>query len=384
MTKNIRSSFDVNTSGNGKHKPTEQGAHRGMKRRIADAETAGLTKDKRVEMAGTEIDDACAQFEKTESARGYRPFVDQEGFVYLLTLVRKDILKNRLGKHRIKVRYVPHFSSQPGINSSMRRQITEKKRQSSDHGESPVRYLSCSRVKVAKGKLFGCSEDPGSNLRLPPCPVPLYFFPKPYPYSWNPVIEGSLPRYLRPSNPKLRVHIPDPWALSLQLFESDSLRVSPVSTARNSSASRLPTEANCQDAKSYACYSIFARLGQIHVQTLAPAGSTFDLAWDMFCDFFNKRVGVDWKNLHDERRMAINIERPLSEIFRGEDGADASRCFRTSKPTEPQFRDERGEALVESMGSRSRKPSVTVLINTGGPIMDYQMEIQAKTPESGW
>ncbi|EXJ65863.1 uncharacterized protein A1O5_11104 [Cladophialophora psammophila CBS 110553] len=383
MTKNRRSSFGVNTSRNGKHRTTEQGAHRATKRRIADAETAGPTKDKRVEMAGTEIDEACAQFEKTEGVRGYRPFVDQEGFVYLLTLVRKDILKNRLRKHRIKVRYAPHFPSQHGINSPICRQITEK-RQGSNDGESPVQYLSCSLVNVAEGKPFGCSEDSGSNLKLPPCPVPLYYFPKPHPYSWNPVIEGSLPRYLRPSNPKLRVHIPDPWALSLQLFESDSLPVSTVSTTRNSSASRLPAEASCRDAKSYACYSIFTRSGQIHVQTLAPAGSTFDLAWDMFCDFFNKRVGVDWKNLHNERRKGINIERPLREKFRGEDGAYDSGCFPISKPTKPQFRDERGEALVESMGSRSRKPSVTVLINTGEPIMDCQVEIQAKTPEGGW
>ncbi|OAP57902.1 hypothetical protein AYL99_08640 [Fonsecaea erecta] len=360
-------SFSANISASGNHGMTEPQPQRAGKRKMAVTDTAGLTRNQRVELAGNDIDTACVQFEEKMSTRGYRPFVDRSGFVYLLTFVRKDILKNRLKKHRIKVRYAPHFSSQHENKCSEKHPV--------DEGDRPV---------PEKVKVFRPCEDPESNSRLPPCPVPMYFFPKPFPYSRNPVIESSLPRHLRPSNSKLRVRIPDPWAFSLQLFESDTATARRRSTGHISSVAGRRKAASCQDMRSYACYSIDTRAGQLYVQTLAPSGSTFDLAWDMFCNFFRKRVGIDWKNIHEEWKNGIHREGPLSENPRGKDGTDDGVFLKISKPRQSQYRDEEDEGAVDSFGTRSRKPIVTVLINSHEHLMDEQLEVQAKTPESGW
>ncbi|KIW28765.1 uncharacterized protein PV07_04639 [Cladophialophora immunda] len=358
--------FNTNTSANGKHGMTKSELARANKQKIADRER-GATQDERVEFAGLDMDAACEQFEEKMTSRGYRPFVDQSGFMYLFTLIREDILKNRLEKHRIKVRYAPDFASQHDTKSSMYHQASEGKHQG-----------------PRKGKVFRPSEDPESNSRLPFCPVPLYFFPKPYPFSRNPVIGSALPQDLRPSNPKLRVHIPDPYALSLQLFESDLISTGRRSTRHTSSASVVPQAGSRRNVKTYACYSINTRSGMIWIQTLAPVGSTFDLAWDMFCKFFNMRVGVEWTDVYEGWKKGIHCVQPLSEKPLGEDGADDGEGFRGSKPSALQFRDGQDEAAVESIETRSRKPSVTVLMNMHEHIMDERLEVQAKTPESGW
>src|SRR5271155_3610400 len=76
---------------------------------------------------------------------GYHLYTDDTHFTYSLTLVRTDILKNQNQYHRLKVR----------------------------HGF----YL------------------PSANTN--PCPVPLYFFPKPHPpLSRPPVVEVNLPPHL--------------------------------------------------------------------------------------------------------------------------------------------------------------------------------------------
>ncbi|OAL36599.1 hypothetical protein AYO20_04215 [Fonsecaea nubica] len=88
-------------STNGNHGTTEV-QQQAPRQKIGDSETKDLTKDERIELAGHDIDDACGQFEEKMKTRDYRPFVDESGFVYRFTLVRKDILKNRLAKHRMK------------------------------------------------------------------------------------------------------------------------------------------------------------------------------------------------------------------------------------------------------------------------------------------
>ncbi|KIX99140.1 uncharacterized protein Z520_04716 [Fonsecaea multimorphosa CBS 102226] len=373
MTKDWGGSSSTNISAYGNPGTTEVKSQRAPKRKMGDTEIATLTKDDRVELAGKEIDAACAQFEAKMSGRGYRPIVDQSGFVYLLTLVRKDILKNRLEKHHIKVRYAPHFSSQHDNQYSMNYRPNEAKRPSSEKGVVPGRCLSCSPANGTKDRVFRVSGDPGANSTLPPCPVPMYFFPKPYPFSRNPVIESSLPRHLRPSNPKLRARIPDPWAFSLQLFETD-----PASTCgRSIGHSR-------RGLKSYACYSIDTRSGMIHIQSLAPAGSSFDLAWDMFCNFFSRRVGVDWKDIHGEWKKGIPCERLLSEKPHGEDGADDGGCFGISRTRQLQGRNGEVYTVFDSVEARSRKPSVTVLMNRHEHVAEDRLDVRAKTPERGW
>ncbi|OAG38032.1 hypothetical protein AYO21_07754 [Fonsecaea monophora] len=352
----------VSTNGNDGTTEVQQRAQR---QKTGDSEAKDLTKDERIELAGHDIDDACGQFEEKMKTRDYRPFVDESGFVYRFTLVRKDILKNRLAKHRMKVRYAPHFSSQPDTNYPICHGAVEGKR-----GEP------------GKDMRFRCSEDPELRSRLPPCPVPMYIFSKQYPFSRNPVIESSLPRHLRPSNSKLRVRIPDPWALSLQLFESDSVSGGRRSARRFPSLSGLTNAGSRRATKSYACYSVHTRSDMMYVQTLAPSGSTFDFAWDMFCNFFNNRVGADWNDVQAEL-TDIRRERLLSENLRGKDGADDGQRLWLPISTAPQCVNE-GDAAADSVEPRRRKPSVTVLMHSHKTIPDTNLEIQARTPESGW
>lgn len=64
-------------------------------------------------------------------AANYRPFVDREGVVYLLTLVRKDKLRERLEKHRVKVRYAPYFTSEQETSYEISHQNPHPRRTSS-------------------------------------------------------------------------------------------------------------------------------------------------------------------------------------------------------------------------------------------------------------
>src|SRR4051812_2919542 len=104
---------------------------------------------------------------------GYHLYTDDTHFTYSLTLVRTDILKNQNQYHRLKVRH--------------------------------------------------CFRVPNTNTN--PCPVPLCLFPKPQPpLSPHPVVEANLPPHLDSSSRhcRARVPIPNPWAQTLQLFESDA------------------------------------------------------------------------------------------------------------------------------------------------------------------
>jgi len=218
---------------------------------------------------------------------------------------------------------------------------------------------------------------------LPPCPVPLYYFPKPYPYSKYPVVASSLPRSLRPSNPNLRVRIPNPWAQSLQFFESDpTAQTKPPETPHTpevpSTARKGPTS-----ARSYACYTVYTRPGQRYVTPLAPPRSTFDFAWEMFRKFFKKRVGVDWDS---RESLQMNGDGPGREEgnLGGEDGP-ADGLFEFFGPAVAKQHSE-SENPLDSIEARQRKPSVTVLMNTNTDraMSDRRLDIQAKTPEGGW
>jgi hypothetical protein len=122
-------------------------------------------------------------------ANGYHPYRDSTGFIYLIVLARRDILKNMIERHRIKVRY-----SSP-CPFAMRRNPSPRSRHTTT-------YMHIT------------------------CHLQHFRFPRPYAFSKYPVIGATPPRRLiyRPScaHRKLRVPIPNPWAHCLQLFESDS------------------------------------------------------------------------------------------------------------------------------------------------------------------
>ncbi|KIV88017.1 hypothetical protein, variant [Exophiala mesophila] len=79
---------------------------------------AMLTKSEKIEISGKDFDAECAIFEKDMAKSGYKPYIDGNGFIYLITLVRKDVLRNRLEKHRLKLfEYTPESIDHAGDSS---------------------------------------------------------------------------------------------------------------------------------------------------------------------------------------------------------------------------------------------------------------------------
>ncbi|KAJ9601958.1 hypothetical protein H2200_013517 [Cladophialophora chaetospira] len=361
-----------------KDKPSK----RQKKPKKADAQAKGQTKDRRIAKAGKEFDEACAEFQQYMGKRNYRPFTDKSGFVYLLTLVRKDVLKNRLEKHRVKVRYAPSFTSQHDIFIPITNQAVDPRRKESD-----VSLSLSGRIEYQSSDTADCDDLPPESPSLPPCPVPLYYFPKPYPYSHNPCVASSLPRQLTSSNPKLRVRIRDPWAQSVQIFVSDeSPRAIPNGKPRYSMSNQIPP-LNLQElrTRSYAVYTVYSKPGICHYETIAPLGSTFDFAWAAFNKFIKPRIGVEWGELHRGWQRGFKVEDLLKERVGGVDGATDRRRWDVVEPT-TIFKHPDGAVgdSLEPAEARATRPTVTMVVNTPKVKAGDQIDARAMTPEDGW
>ncbi|KAJ9624619.1 hypothetical protein H2204_010801 [Knufia peltigerae] len=399
-----------------KKKQQQEQRSRGGGEKDRKAEEVHCPKDQRVEMTAREYEAECDEFVREMGTNGYRPFIDSKGFIYLLTLVRKDILQNRLEKHRLKVRYascvssVSSSSSCSVLSSTSPGDCVTNPTPSTTYpltNQEPQDWSKLSNEEVRRiHEHLRVSEPSQTNIvdghetiavpkaympsysvanfipSLPYCPVPLYHFPKPFPFCKYPVIASSLPRSLQPSNPNLKVHIPNPWAQSLQLFEFDpNLRF----TTRTHTDSVAGLNAEIPRIKSYACYSIYVRPGHRYVTQLAPPGSTFDFAFTMFNKFFQKRVGVSWDDRESLREMA-QANRSEDKIALQSDGTSDGRLFKFFGPRviKDNGMDQLGEGEVKGVEDRVRKPSVTILVNPAENQPMDEVEARAMTPEGGW
>jgi hypothetical protein len=224
---------------------------------------------------------------------------------------------------------------------------------------------------------------------LPPCPVPLYYFPKPYPFSHNPVVSSALPRQLTLANRDLRVRIPDPWAQSLQVFVSETPPAVKLSGNAKSTASAAEQHPNLQELrqKTYAAYTIYNKPGVRHTQTIVPPGSTFDFAWTMFTKFFKVRTGAEWTELHGGWKAGKTFENMLEMKLGGGEADGASDHQRWDMREPPVFLRHtiaEEEATGGSTGAQERRPCVTVVMNTAGLAATDHICARAKTPEAGW
>jgi hypothetical protein len=285
-------------------------------------------------------------------------------------------LKNRLEKHRLKVRYAPSFTSHHDTFYPILPENPDRRRRVSDDSLSIGSHADQPSWDTGEDNLFLGVDPLSLKARLPPCPVPLYYFPETYPYSRYPVVASCLPRHLRPSNPALRVRIPDPWAQALQLFEHDP------SIAKTSTQDSATSGPNQPRFKSYACYFIYSRPGQRHVQMLAPPGSTFDFAWDMFRKFFQKRVGVDWEDRHSAKKTFHTKDGEVDEIGGG-DAANDRRWEFWGPLVASREKAEASDGNSQAEGSETR-PSVTVLINAAKLTDKEAIGVGARTPPGGW
>lgn len=185
---------------------------------------------------------------------GYHIYIDPLHFPYDITLMRSDIHRKLLSKHQIKVRLAPFLSS------------FEVDSVSSSSHDSQMGTHACPSL---------------------PCPLPLYYFPSDSPYSHSAVLSTHLPR--QSQRPSFRTHIPNPWAMSLQLYQSNTFPA------------------------TYSARSIFLDAeGKIHVERIAPTGSEFAFAKECFKKFFKLRTGVEWES----RAKAVQLLLAEGKEFR--------------------------------------------------------------------
>ena len=296
---------------------------------------------------------------------GYKPYIDGNGFIYLITLVRKDVLRNRLEKHRLKVRYASCVTSWSETTFPI---SSEKPHRVTDQPTTPL-YTDSSRSGSSQSSSSWNQVDNGwSRPSLPHCPTAMYYFPSPYPFSKYPVISYSHPRSLSQANPKLRVHIPSPYAQTLQLFE-----YTPESIDHAGDPGR---------AKQYACYTVFSTAGKREraMHTLAPPGSNFDFAWAMFRGFFKRKVGVAWED-RDAVTVKSEGDRDIDGgCAMGEDGTDDDKfralgLLRWKLPSDVAARQPKD---VSTEG-----PCAVVVVNKPASEEHHICE-KARAPKGGW
>ena len=140
------------------------------------------------------------------------------------------------------------------------------------------------------------------------------------------------------------MRVPDPWAMCLQLYETNKSPSTYVAVS---------THLN--------------RCGKITHDTVAPKFSTFSLAKDAFGLFFKLRTGVEWESRPkvgvEARQEPTKRERTLSH-----DGAG-----------DWTYQLKHG---VEAWKRGGRKESVTALVSE--ECVGDNWNVRAKTPEGGW
>jgi hypothetical protein len=347
---------------------------------------------------------------------GWRPFTDQNGFIYCLTFMRKNVLNEQLEQYRIKVRCAPQFAP-TNTFTPMANEVPDWRRRDS---------CAASSNKAMLGD-FARAYVEESGPVLPPCPVPIYYFPKSHPFSHHAVLAGGLPRRCSRFSPNVRVKLHDPWAQTLQLFEadivyddndsntsssmtsdsSDDARRTAVNLTRTSiidtALSEVPLgvtklSSSVTTRKAYALYTIFTRPRmppEIVASVPASALAGFDFTWSAFTKFFKNRTGTDWGNAQATWRNSYH----MNPILKGKLSGMAERggAYDVERPDRMErrqsFVDGVGEESavrmkpVKSIEAQSRGGSVTVVLGTDGKEDAALMEgldVKAKTPEGGW
>jgi hypothetical protein len=290
-----------------------------------------------------EFSNEVEEFEIIMHTKGYHPYADNTGFLYLIVLVRRDIEKNLTERHRIKVRYSPH---------SLHLSVGTR-----GHSTCPIRYLR---------------------------------FSAPYPFAAYPVVEANRLKNFRfkPRKPDrhLRVPIPDPWAHCLQLFESDT----------------TPRKYAC-----YLSYTAGRPGVKRETQVLAPAHSDWEFAWGMFTKIFKLKTGVDWDarpglngaadgNCLQMDSGTTGFSKKYFEYMPPKAGSPQGLPYSNGSIDAPSLESHSsgdGKAVegvslnvevVRGVGDRERRPSVTLVIPSSATAAVDNVAASAMTPKGGW
>jgi hypothetical protein len=229
--------------------------------------------------------------------------------------MRKNIHNEQLEQYRIKVRYAPQFAPVETFIPVANEVPVWRRRDS----------CASSSDETALGDFEPAYVEKSSPI-LPPCSVPIYYFPEAHPFSHHAVIPGGLPRRCSRFSPNVRVKPRDPWAQTLQLFEADlaydessgstisSMTSDSSDNARrnvlnltklllvNNALREVPlgvfeSSPTITIRRAYALYTIFTRPRMPpEIVACVPASvlATFDFSCSASSKVFKNRTGINW------------------------------------------------------------------------------------------
>jgi len=188
----------------------------------------------------------------------------------------------------------------------------------------------------------------------------LDYWPQHLPFSAYPVLpyeSNNKPESFSNSYSLRRVSLPNPFAYSLQLYESyvpttssratitpntSPSTIKSFTTSSQSSAQQLtPLSSTASQTsfysqppppttKTYAVTALFTKKGHIQAEpiTLAPKGSTWEFAIDAFKKMFVKKTGIAWEDALSGTRRDSGISMATPSEIAKEDETFASDKFR--------------------------------------------------------
>jgi hypothetical protein len=213
---------------------------------------------------------------------GYHIYTDMFHFPYDITLMRKDIHRQLMARYRLKVRLAPfldpfnvEYSStdtdpSPSPTPSDTSTIGSFDAFSPSFTSTSTTSSTPSLASFASDATIPPTNPSTTNTTNFPCPLPLYYLPRDTAYSVSPIIRVRSLYKTQLSPHGLRTHIPNPFAVSMQMYESN------------------------KQPREYCVKSIFLGAdGTVRCERVVNE-SGFSLAKDLWERFFMLRTGVEW------------------------------------------------------------------------------------------
>jgi hypothetical protein len=252
-------------------------------------------------------------------------------FPYDIILMRKDIHQRLMSRYRLKVRLAP-FLGPFDVNYSSNSTSPSSSPTRSDTPSSTVGSFDASTSTSSFTSDFAADttintipSTPATNANNSnfPCPLPLYSLPHHTSYSVSPILRfRSISNTQHPlSRHGLRKRIPNPFALSMQMYQSTK---QPYTYCVKSISLGADGTVKCERVVNEA---------------------DFTLAKDLWAKFSHLRTGVEWAS----RAQAVSVDDIESAgadgEYKGKSGL--STPFETPASTESALRKEEEEEELE-------------------------------------
>jgi hypothetical protein len=151
--------------------------------------------------------------------------------------------------------------------------------------------------------------------------------------------------------------IANPWAQTLQLYESDAI------------------------PHRYMVLNRYTKPGKTATTELSPLGSQYDIAFDAFKNFFKLKTNVEWEARLEKR------DRCCYSNSAGDGGCDIHFRYQPPGPGKPKGAMKQSTLAnaseMKENGSRESSGEVTVLMPSVA-VEDDEIENCTRTPQGSW